>query len=708
MSSSGEYTVGGTTTGTDAGTYSVTVTPTSNYQWSDNTASSKSVSCKIDKKSIAVTWGETTTFTYNGSAQAPTVTTPVAGVNNESINITRTTQTAVGNHTSTANCSSVSGGQAKCSNYTLTNNTKSFTISEKSVSVPTCSTKTYTGASQTLLSNGTGYTVSGTTTGTDAGTYSVTVTPASNYKWSDGTSSSKSVSCKIDKKSIDVTWGETTSFSYNGSAQAPTVTTPVTGVNSESINITRTTQTNVGSYTSTASCSSVSGGQAKCSNYSLNNATKAYTISYNTFNITLDTNKPSPLNAGYYTDGTNTIYMRYSDGVYLDSNYSNKMSSSSNKITVPTATGYVFLGYYDGDIIMINSTGEISSNFTNTTYSSAKTLTAKWKRNFACNDSTTIGSNISYSGKKWTVVTKNEWSCQLVLNEQSSATGSYNDASSKLTSEYLSSGGISGNKTLYNEMQAGLLFPVNGNYYADTNGGKTNINGLYWYASGKVWDSTARKQYSISSTYNIYLGSYQFNIGAFNGYDSGRTKKAQSISESTIASGTRTISNSSSNYTLSNGTAKSRVVTGSADNRFSRYYSVFTVSPKSASSFRLNKTDGGLATGNYSNTNWRVRFYPCGGDSSYSNHLAWRYTAKSKTAVTFENVITGKSYSDGEDRGLALASSATSTTSTATKGTLRTYQHYSSSHCTTFNTYTLSNVNYPIHYRLHIDVKRYS
>ena len=708
MSSSSEYTVSGTTTGTDAGTYSVTVTPTGNYQWSDNTTSSKSVSCKIDKKSVSVIWGGTTSFTYNGSAQAPTVTTPVTGVNGESINITRTTQTNVGSYTSTASCSSVSGGRAKCSNYTLTNNTKSFTITEKTVSVPTCANKTYTGTSQTMMSSGTGYT--GGVSGVGAGTYSVTVSPATNYKWTDGTKTSKTLYCTIAPKSISVTWGTTTSFTYNGSAQGPTVTTPVTGVNGEKLNLTRTTQTAVGNYTSTASCSSVSGGLAKCSNYSLNNATKAYTISYNTFNITLDTNKPSPLNAGYYTDGTNTIYMRYHDGVYLDSNYSNKMSSSSNKITVPTATGYDFLGYYDGDVIMINSTGEISSNFTNTTYSSAKTLTAKWKRNFACNDSTTIGSNISYSGKNWTVVTKNEWSCQLVLNEQSSATGSYNDASSKLTSEYLSSGGISGNKTLYNEMQAGLLFTVNGNYYADTNGGKTNINGLYWYGSGNVWDSNERTQYSISSTYNIYSGSYTSSTSSTT-YDSDRTKKGQTFSETKLkANRTVTVSNTSANYTLTNGAKKDNQVTGSKANRFSRYWSRFKPTAKSSSSFKINKwqRNADNSTETYTNTSWRTRFKTCGGSEDYGNVMAHRFTALSNTKVRYGNIITKADNDNGVKLYLYMAGVATSTTEKITEGVRRTYDHYGASSCSVFNTYTLSNVNYPIHYRLHIDVKRYS
>ena len=432
----------------------------------------------------------------------------------------------------------------------------------------------------------------------------------------------------------------------------------------------------------------------------------------NNYVITLNTNKPSPLNAGYYTDGTNTVYMKYGTGVYLDDAYTNKMTTSDNAVTKPTAMGYNFLGYYDGNTKMIDENGKITSDFTNSKYASAKTLTAKWKRNFACNDSTTIGSNISYSGKNWTVVTKNEWSCQLVLNEQSSATGSYNDASSKLTSEYLSSGGISGNKTLYNEMQAGLLFTVNGSYYADTNGGKTNINGLYWYGSGNVWDSTARTQYKISSTYKIYFGSYQVSgsLLCSDGkcYDGSRIKTANAVSNSTVNAGTRSVSNTSANYTLNNGKSTPSVVTGSANNRFSRSYNIFSAEPKSTNSFVLRKDDMGDVSDSYTNTNWRVRFYPCGGNSNYSSHLAWRYTAKSKSAVTFENVITGKSYSNGASRLLLMASRSTSTTENKTKGVLRTYNNYSSAHCTTFNTYTLSNVNYPIHYRLHIDVKRYS
>ena len=634
MSSSGEYTVGGTTTGTDAGTYSVTVTPTSNYQWSDNTASSKSVSCKIDKKSIAVTWGETTTFTYNGSAQAPTVTTPVAGVNNESINITRTTQTAVGNHTSTANCSSVSGGRAKCSNYTLTNNTKSFTITEKTVSVPTCTAKTYTGTSQTLMSSGTGYTVSGTTTGTDAGTYSVTVSPATNYKWTDGTKTSKSVSCKINTKSVSVTWGTTTSFTYNGSAQGPTVTTPVTGVNSERLNLTRTTQTAAGNYTSTASCSSVSGGRAKCSNYSLTNTTKSYSITYTTFSITLNTNKPSTLGSGYYTDGTNTIYMRYSDGVYLDSSYSKKMSTSSNAVTIPTATGYTFGGYYDGNTIMIEADGKISSNFTNTKYSSAKTLTAKWTRNFTC----TTGGTANYMGKSWYVISNSNNVCEMALNGTvgNSSGNTYNAASgigSGSVYSYIKSYSANGT-TLEKEYNAGLISLVDG---APGNVGSSKPSGVYWVSSGKIYSSTTYNKYTIpSTTYSITQGYVYTNkntgagAGANLNYYSGYTTGDSSSTPIVSAGNTVSLSNTSSKLTYYNKPTSSAA--SSSNGGWSIYETNYTynigMTGKINTSCDSNDCHWGIPLqkidysnsgknndGTYNGRSFRWRFYSCGGSN---------------------------------------------------------------------------------------------
>ena len=69
----------------------------------------------------------------------------------------------------------------------------------------------------------------------------------------------------MSAKEVAVTW-ETITFTYNGAAQGPTATAE-SGVTGETINITRTTGTNAGSYTSTASISSVAGGRAKAENY---------------------------------------------------------------------------------------------------------------------------------------------------------------------------------------------------------------------------------------------------------------------------------------------------------------------------------------------------------------------------------------------------------------------------------------------------------
>ena len=371
-------------TGIDAGDYTATISlkDSNNYQWSDGSTGNVTLSWKINAKSVAVTWGETTSFVYNGTAQAPTASAD-SGIDGETINVTRTAEKNIGNYTSTASIASVTGGRGKASNYTLTGNTKDYsivdagiigsvkitgtnqygetltaetavdpddatltyqwysntnntttggtvienatgktytvgsglvgkyiyvvvtakkanyadttfsditdsttngsgTVSKISLTKPTVTgTYTYNGASQTVSLSGyssSTMNVSGNT-GTDAGDYTATVSlkDSSNYQWSDGSTGNVTLSWKINPKSVAVTWGTTTSFVYNGSAQAPTASA-TSGVNGETINVTRTTGTNVGSYTSTASISSVTGGRAKASNYTLTGTTKAFTI----------------------------------------------------------------------------------------------------------------------------------------------------------------------------------------------------------------------------------------------------------------------------------------------------------------------------------------------------------------------------------------------------------------------------------------------
>ena len=142
-------TLSGTTSATDVGTYTATATPVSGHSWPNGDMGEKAFTWSITPKQISATWGDPTTFTYDKQGHAPTVTTPVNGVNNEIVNIERTTEINQGSYISIASIKSVEGGQAKVSNYTLSNNTQEFSINAKSmfsdsVSISALSEDTFT------------------------------------------------------------------------------------------------------------------------------------------------------------------------------------------------------------------------------------------------------------------------------------------------------------------------------------------------------------------------------------------------------------------------------------------------------------------------------------------------------------------------------------------------------------------------------------
>ena len=317
---------GGTTAGIDAESYTATATPNENYAWSDGTTAIKSITWTMSAKEVAVTWGTTTTFIYNGVAQGPTASAE-SGVTGETINITRTTGTNAGSYTSTASISSVTGGRAKAGNYKLTENTKAFIINRATTATAAVADKTYNGESQTGV---TGNYVSwgGTTAGIDAGSYTATATPDENHAWSDGTTAAKNITWTMSAKEVAVTW-ETITFTYNGAAQGPTATAE-SGVTGETINITRTTGTNAGSYTSTASISSVAGGRAKAENYKLTGAAKAFTINKANLTLTFSENSGSVS----YQNGTGLFTVTPSGYVDSETGTLSVTSENTDYITV--------------------------------------------------------------------------------------------------------------------------------------------------------------------------------------------------------------------------------------------------------------------------------------------------------------------------------------------------------------------------------------
>lgn len=110
-------TIGGTTKGTNAGSYTATFTPTTNYRWSDGTTTAKSVTWSIAKAAGSLTLSASS-VTLNTSNLTKTVTVTRAGDG---------TITATSNNTSVATVS-VSGTTITISHVNKTTGSATITV----------------------------------------------------------------------------------------------------------------------------------------------------------------------------------------------------------------------------------------------------------------------------------------------------------------------------------------------------------------------------------------------------------------------------------------------------------------------------------------------------------------------------------------------------------------------------------------------------
>lgn len=111
--------------------------------------------------------------------------------------------------------------------------TTSVTVNRKTISaVPSQSgTLTYNGGSQSPTWNNystTQLTIGGTTSGTNAGSYTATFTPKSNYRWADGTATAKSVSWSIGKAAGSLSISPT-SMTLDTTTKSKTITVTRSG-----------------------------------------------------------------------------------------------------------------------------------------------------------------------------------------------------------------------------------------------------------------------------------------------------------------------------------------------------------------------------------------------------------------------------------------------------------------------------------------------
>ena len=207
-------TISGQTNGVNAGDYTATFTPNDGYCWSDGTKTAKTVSWSIGKATNTLTMStasmslqqsgrgtRTASAKFGGNITATSSNTSAATVSYSNGTIT---VTAKGKGSSTITVYS-----ASTSNYN--SDRKTFTVSVTGVisTVPSQSgTLTYTG--NTMSPGWKNYdsnkmTISGQTNGVNAGSYTAKFTPRSGYKWSDGTTTAKSVTWSIGKATNTLT-----------------------------------------------------------------------------------------------------------------------------------------------------------------------------------------------------------------------------------------------------------------------------------------------------------------------------------------------------------------------------------------------------------------------------------------------------------------------------------------------------------------------
>ena len=145
--------------------------------------------------------------------------------------------------------------------------TTSVTVNRKTISaVPSQSgTLTYNGGSQSPTWNNystTQLTIGGTTSGTNAGSYTATFTPKSNYRWADGTTTAKSVSWSIGKAAGSLSISPT-SMTLDTTTKSKTITVTRSGNGTISATSSNTAAATVSVSGNTVTVTGKANGSAK-------------------------------------------------------------------------------------------------------------------------------------------------------------------------------------------------------------------------------------------------------------------------------------------------------------------------------------------------------------------------------------------------------------------------------------------------------------
>lgn len=241
--------IGGTTSATNAGTYTTTFTPRGLYCWSDGTRTARNAVWTIKPKTVQVPTAAVTSYEYTGDP----ITIGIANPNSDALNKTGVdTSTSAGNFAVTFSLKSTSN--YVFSDGSTSNKVINWSITPKKIAKPTASTTsfTYNGNAQSLNVpnyDATYMTKTGTDTATAAASYSVTfaLKDKTNLHWSDNSTANVTISWSIAVLKLAKPTASVTEFEYNGS----TKTLSISNYNSNFMTESGTkSQVNAGSYNS--------------------------------------------------------------------------------------------------------------------------------------------------------------------------------------------------------------------------------------------------------------------------------------------------------------------------------------------------------------------------------------------------------------------------------------------------------------------------
>jgi uncharacterized repeat protein (TIGR02543 family)/prepilin-type N-terminal cleavage/methylation domain-containing protein len=406
----------------------------------------------------------------------------------------------------------------------------------------------------------------------------------------------------------------------------------------------------------------------------------------NTYTITLN-------NQSATSAGTTYIYETYGSKYSL-TNGGAAMTTTKNKITMPTKTGYTFGGYYTktngGGTQYINASGYLTSSASNTYFSASGTLYAKW----TVNTYTLTYDNQSGSGcTSETGTYGSTWGSLCTSTRTGYTFGGWYTSTNGGGTQVTSSTKVTGDKTVYAYWKSSYSDSINGYrcsssdlYYITTcqsdsvSGAKCNYTKKNDISStGTVTRSTLKSVSSSCANYQIDSSNYSKYINnAIDNASSGSTiKLLKSVTDNNTATFNKNITFNTNGYTLTRSSTitvnsgKTLTVTGTGGISTSGSSNLFDVSGTLAikggtytktggsDSSAVNVKSGGKVT--FTDNNY-IRIIA----TSPSSHCSTGINSESSNAINVS--ATGKGISIyGYCYGIFSSKSAvTVTTSSAT------------------------------------------